>query len=97
MPSGKFLNEGSFPYVDANGKERKHGKVEAFVLRRVLAGDITKKRFVTLSERFSEMIVTLDKELNLSPVKEAETLTPYKPKEPAPSSFTIFDPRTLRK
>jgi hypothetical protein len=42
------------------------------------------------------MIVTLDKELNLSPVKEAETLTPYKPKEPAPSSFTIFDPRTLQ-
>lgn len=97
MPSGKFLNEGSFPYVDANGNERKHGKAEAFVLRRILASDISKERFMALTEKFSEIIVALDKELGLSPVKEAETLVPYKPKEPASSGFTIFDPKASRK
>jgi len=95
-PSGQFLNERAFVYIDANGKQRKHGKAEAFVLRRVLAGDITKERFVILSEKFSEIIVTLDKELGLTPVKEAETLAPYAPKEPEPGSFKIFDPRTWR-
>lgn len=98
MPVGKFVNELEFVKTDPFGKARAHGKVEAFILRRILAGDISKERFVTLIGKMSGFINMWDGQFNLDTAWEAKTLENLTgaEKEVLPEHYETFDPKAFK-
>jgi hypothetical protein len=62
-------NNAKFVRFDANGNRRGHAKLEAFMLRRICHGDITRERFIVLLDR----IILVTKQWDQSLEKPSQT------------------------
>jgi len=70
VPEEFFDDERLFYEMGPDGKRRALGKIEAFVVRRISHGDITKERFIALVERVASAVEEWDKAASINPAAD---------------------------